>query len=420
MILSSSTYLKYRKLLTAIALLFIVLGTFNKVFSLLAFLTCVFNILLSRGEGIINMLVFLLPFSSIFKFNPGEQSFFTYVTLFYILYMILNHKITQNFFICLILLITTIALHDSTNFDLFRSIKFIANILLTYSAMKLNPQNSHKEIFLSFVHGIIVSSFLSLPGVLPNFSEYVTTKDLGFANDWLERFSGMYGDPNYYSINVIISICLLVLLWHKREIPLFFAVGLSSILVYFAIITYSKSAFIMLALPLILFLYSNIKNKKYFLAALFLVGMIYVVVLLFAGRISAFAMVLSRFTEGSGDITTGRSHLWSSYLSLFIQQPLVLLFGRGLGAEFVNGMAPHNTYIDFLYFLGLVGTVIYIITIFLIPKSKIQGKRNFLNFSIFICIGAMYFFISEIFYIDFPFHIIIALIAYNLSFNKCE
>ncbi len=420
MILSERVRSDCSKWLIAIVTVFIVLGTFNSIFALAGLLACIFNIVVSKEEDAMCMLVFLLPFSNIFKLSPSAQTFYTYIILFYVLYkMIVSRKIYKNFLVLLTSLILIIVIQAFSSFDLFRSIKLIANVLLIYIAMKLDPEKSHKGIFLSFVFGVVASSLLSIPGLLPNLSNYVSVKDLGLESGWLTRFSGMYGDPNYYSINVIVSMCILVLMWHKREINPFMAVGLCAILVYFAVITYSRSAFLMLALPLILFLYSNMKSKKYVLTVIFGIGAVYLAVFVLAGKIQILETVLSRFTEESGDVTSGRTDLWGSYLSLFLAEPLSFLFGRGLGAELVGGKAPHNTYIDFLYYLGLVGMVLYILAVSAIQRTAIKiKKRNIFNYSLFICIGVMYFFISEIFYIDFPFHIIVAFIACNMSLDK--
>lgn len=413
---------KYTKWLIAIVTILIVLGTFNNFFSLAALFVCILNILIFDKESSMSMLMFLLPFSSIFKLSPSSQSFFTYIMLFYILYAIMiKQKIGVKFLMYLLALMTIVMLQAFASFDLLRFIKFFANIFLIYIAVNFDMEKWHSGIFLSFVFGVIISSLLSLPGVLPNLSSYVSVKDLGLSNDWLVRFSGMYGDPNYYSINVIISLCILVLLKHKREINLTLMICSTALLVYFAVITYSRSAFIMLLLPLLLFLYSNTKNKKYFLTAIFTVATLYIVALVFFNKIEVFNIVVSRFSAASGDVTSGRINSWKNYITFFTRAPFSFMFGHGLGAALVGGMAPHNTYIDFLYYFGLIGTLVFLCAIATIPNFKIKGNaRNILNYGIFACVGIMYFFISEIFYIDFPFHIIIAWTAYSISFDKVK
>jgi O-antigen ligase len=137
---------------------------------------------------------------------------------------------------------------------------------------------------------------------------------------------------------------------------------------------------------------------------------------LLAGNVELFNVVLVRFDEASdiATLTTGRSDLWASYTEYLIQNPFVLLFGSGFGAPLINGHGAHNTYLDLLYYLGIVGTVIllaYFASVFkILPKPK---QRKFLNYGIWIGIFIMYAFLSELFYFDWVVHIILAVLLFQ-------
>ena len=198
---------------------------------------------------------------------------------------------------------------------------------------------------------------------------------------------------------------------------------LAVLMVVFAIMTYSKSAFLMLLLPFFMLFYSRIKRRKYFLLLIFIVVGIMFGLSFFAGKIDALDIILSRFNEADNvaSFTTGRSTIWIDYMKYLLKNPMVLLFGKGLGADLLTKSAAHNTYIDLLYYLGVFGSIllINIFKIFINVKGK-KTKRNFLNYGIWICILIMYFFLSELFYFDWAFHIIIAILVSKTNMENFQ
>ena len=56
--------------------------------------------------------------------------------------------------------------------------------------------------------------------------------------------------------------------------------------------------------------------------------------------------------------------------------------------------------------------------IWMIPKPKFAEKRDIMNCGVLICVGIMYFFLSEIFYIDLAFHMVLVMIALYLPMDS--
>ena len=193
------------------------------------------------------------------------------------------------------------------------------------------------------------------------------------------------------------------------------------LLVVFAGMTLSKSAFLMLILPLMLLLYTKIKKKNYLLFLCIVIAFALFVIALFSGRIEFFNGILYRFTnvKDMNSITTGRYNAWQKYLAYLSDNPTVLLLGGGLGANILNGRAAHNTYIDLIYYLGVVGTVLLLVVFStMIGIKKPTIKPTLLNYSIWLCLATMYFFLSELFYFDWAFHVIIAILVSKTDMNR--
>lgn len=412
---------------TIMIVMFIFFGTYNPIFSICSFFILALLIPIKNNIEIIKIFIFIMPLASIFKLGPGEQSFFTYLMLEYVIWSLIKTKGKIKYEILFIigfalLEITVQMLYGTINIT--RNIKFITNLIFLFYAMKIEFDKYYKSIFISYILGIIVSSFIAcVNSSIFKISIYIEQQALSLATGYGNRirFSGLYGDCNYYTVNIIIGLCLLVILVHKRDIRKSIFIFLGVIFLYFSMITYSKSAFLMLIFPLILIIYSTIRNKKYFFTIIISVLILLLIVMTIIGKFHMFEIVLSRLknADGLNALTTGRFNLWRIYLEYIFSNIRVLFFGKGISSNILYSLAPHNTYIDILYYLGIiVGAMYILLNLKIIKQYSKYIKRNLLNYSIFIVILCMYFFLSEIFYYDSVFHILIATIVYNLSIER--
>ena len=421
---------KMRWLISGVFSLLILFGTYRNVFSLAAFLGCCLMIFFFDKESILVQMVFIMPLANIFKLSPGTQSFFTILLLLYVvLHLVLPRKATTLAILFAVYVIVGELLGGQ--FNTTRTIKLICNILFLSSIMNGKVDLSHKDVFLSYIVGNYVASFL---GTLNSnfFKIKAYTGVEAFTNEGLgedaERFIGLHSDPNFYAVNVIVSLCLVILLLHRNEIKTLTALIFSVPFAYFLIQTYSKSAIIMAFVPIILVIYSFICKKKYIAVLVIMMALLIIVMLVLSGQIEPINVIIDRFmasetAEGGVDInslTTGRFQLWVNYLEYIVKNIKVILFGDGIAADMIGGRVSHNTYIDIIYHLGIVGGVLFITLLGLIlsQSAKQKIKRNILNYSVLFSVGVMYFFLGELFGYDLPFHIYLAFFALNTPFEN--
>ena len=420
---------KIRWAISAVCALLILFGTYRNVFSLAAFLGCCLMIFFFDKESILLQLFFIMPMANIFKHSPGTQSFFTILLLLYVvLHLVLPRKATLLVFLFAVYVV--IGELFVGQFNLFRTIKLVCNILFLSSIMNENVNLCHKETFLSYIIGNMVASFFGLMD--SNFfriDDYVGVVE--FKNAEMEvdvfRFSGLIGDPNYYAVGIVISICLIVLLLHTEEISSVFALILTVPFVYFLIQTYSKSSLVMMFAPVIFLLYSFLHKKNYSAILVLIITMLFAISLIMTGKIPAINVTIERFliaetSEGVdvNNLTTGRFNLWMLYIKTIVKNIRIMLFGGGIIASLIEQHASHNTYIDIIYHLGLFGAVLLFASLksILSQSTHVRIKRNILNYSVLICIIIMYFFLGELFSYDPPFHIYLAFVVLNIPFEN--
>ena len=400
----------------------IVAGTFTGIATYLAFVLTVVAIVLLTEEDALCLMMMIMPFANIFKPSVDAQSFFTYLILFYVLWHFVKYQsIHKGFLKALAFLIVFLAVQMSVSVHILRTIKFVANLILIYLAVKSCDSGGIKKVCIFYILGIVLSTSVAALNIIHNLSDYIGAKDITIENEQVSRFTGMYADPNYFSINVIISLCLIVILNHKKELAAIPAIFLGVLLVMFATMTLSKSAFLMLSLPLVLLLYSKVKSGKYFVVFCVLLLCVIGAFEVFAGNIEIFNDVLHRLDQASdvNSLTTGRSNIWVNYFNYLVSHPVTFLFGGGFGAALVGSRASHNTYIDMLYYLGIGGTILLISVLRVLSNIRSNTARlNLLNYSIWICVAIMYFFLSELFYFDWAFHIIIAILILRTNMTQ--
>ncbi len=406
--------------IVAIICIGIIAGTFYSMLSYGVFFFALLAIIVLSDEEALCLLMFLMPFANIFKSSVEGQSFFTYLILLYVCWRFSKLRyLHQGFFLPFLCFAIFLVMQMAISINVLRLIKFLANIMLIYLALDVKNPNL-KKLCIYYVVGIAISSSIAAIGLIPNLTDYIGVKDFAHETGRTLRFTGMYGDPNYYSVNIIISLCVILVLYYRQMLSLLPTIGLFVMMIFFVGMTASKSAFLMLLLPMLLLLYAQMKRKNYYMCAFIIICCVIFALLFFAGRIEIFNAVLYRLGEASdaAELTTGRTEIWQSYIEHFLANPLLLMLGGGFGAELVDGHGAHNTYIDIVFHLGLLGTFLlgFVFRTF-IKMSKKEQKRDLFNHSVWICIGIMYFFLSEFLYFDIAFHIVIALLVLRANID---
>lgn len=336
----------------------------------------------------------LLPYAYIFKNDLHSSSYYTICEFLLFTFLIIDiykKKVGLNkdflfavsiFFVYLVFF----SVNELSDFSFV--IKCIVRLFLMYSFFYYEVETSRRQtILIGMLIAFLMGMLLML--VLSFIQPYMDSLDrvIGFSSiqytdgaDKLQRRRGLMDDPNYFAIAIIISLSLLTCLYYDKKVGKlgFWTIFIPIFLMGFA--TYSKSYFLC-AFAYIIFLLLFVLLPKYKIQALLLLCIMFLVILaVINGQIPVFQHILKRFT--SGDITTGRSALNEKYLSYILNNPKVLLFGRGLNAERLPAAMGelldynvHNLYVEFLYRLGVVGTLINIYAIVKSIKSNNKGAE---------------------------------------------
>lgn len=347
--------------------------------------------LFGRLESSFYHLFFCLPFAMIYKLSPESTSLFTYVMLGVGVILIYRvHKIgaTQ---LLLIMLFMLYALCGMGN-NITTVTKMIMGMMLFYIFVRnIHPENFKNQIW-AFLLGMVGSSAIGvLKGNWARLDAYYSEiKTVYISSGKVLRFTGLYLDPNYYSVSVIFALMLCLMLFASKKgnrVVLGIIIGALSI---FGLLSYSKMFLITFLVVVLIFILRELQSPKKIALAMIVCmaggGALYT----WMQNNDYFIVMAKRFFKG--DVTTGRVDIWTAYIRHIDESLLTLLFGDGLGMEYLTVGGPHNTILELIFFFGLIGGILFCITMASIFKSKVyKNKRNIFNYALPI----LFFFMSS-------------------------
>lgn len=392
----------------------ILLGTHTKLFSLVAFVICALEMLFDKTKFKLMLLTYLMLLAHIFKISPTGMSYFTFLMFIYIGLKVIEEKtlLLSVIFFSVYMIGVQIG-HSNVNIN--EDIKLIGNLLfIGYSLAELRSytEKDKETLCITYIIAVIVSSFMRFfDSSFFNISAYtrpLKSEGYGAGVDRLVRFSGLYQDPNYYTVNLIIALCLIIILYYKGNTSKLFCVGTAGLILYFGTLTYSKSFLFILLLPLAVFMYANHSRGRTDVQVLSVLLLLVAVGLVLVSN-PDYVFNMTRRVESKDSITTGRADIWMGYLDYLYRHPAILLFGKGFAGKLLYDHASHNFYVEVLYYLGIFGWLLLLIAI---ANSGLQfrpkRKLNLMNFSVLLTILITYFFLSQLRSYELPIHFMLA------------
>ncbi len=368
----------------------------------------------AKTENTYYHLLFLLPYSVIFKLSPTSTSLFTYLMIGTGVILLLRKKYIKPMPIITIMIFVVYAILGMGN-NYTTVLKMIAGLLLLYIFVNTVEKDDFKNQIMAYGLGMLGSSIIgTMKDTWGTLTIYFNDMDFVYVDGVRSlRFSGLNYDPNYYAIGVIIVIFLCLRLFFNKEGNRLLLGGVITSLVIFGFVSYSKMFLLSILLLGVVFVFYRMKSPKQLLITLigtmFIVGLFY----WWADHSGYLNTILERLSDG--DISTGRFDIWKGYLEHIWSSPMTLLFGDGLGSPYYLPQEPHNAYIELVFFLGIVGGTIFVSTIIhIICCSKYVKRRTFIDFALVLLFLIMIGTLGIVTVNDFMFYCMFLWISMNI------
>ncbi len=296
-----------------------------------------------------------------------------------------KHKIDKKILIfCGLLLLYLIFPYKNIyNGLMFAKIAFImVAVFIIYLLVNFADDLRLKTNMRYLAYSLLISCFFAL------FIRLVSPdiRSIGFVGKPF-RFMALTTNPN--TIAIICEIALGILAYYivsgiytRRDVIafiIFAIIGLTSA---------SKTFMILLALILFLMFILNARkvSKKGWLLISILLGTAIIFVIVKFDLILAMVRRFIR-TDVSGMnseqflniLTTTRFELWKGYVKFLLENPIFIIFGRGLGAPIIGETSCHNMYLSSMYQIGIVGMVLLITTVVIVVRDAKKKEKIALN-----------------------------------------
>lgn len=318
------------------------------------------------------MLCFLLPFANIIKLSPEQVSLFTAFFAIYVLRIIFKTGRLNRMFLLTAFVFAGYCLAVSGPDRIVTIVTMVCGFTMLREATE-SDEYDYKHVLYAFCFGIIISSALgALRDYLPIIRTFSMDTTYKVASDeYAARFVGLNVNPNYYTMDVSVAMgCLVATICTQKMRPIY--IILFGVLAAFGLMSVSKSFLIVLAVMIvILWLNSLRQGGTTFFKLTFALVAAGALILIFAeDAVNTYVVRLNKDSTGDlSSVTTGRSDIWISYIKVMLSSFRTLFFGAGLGEMLKKG--SHNTYIEMVYHIGLVGSALY----FWVLKASVAIKK---------------------------------------------
>ena len=373
----------------------------NGFLLLLVLIGCLLLAALACRQGVaIPVLLFFLPWIPLMKLAPGNISFYTIGLLICCALALaqdgMRLTVRQVVLAASLMTLTLTAKILQTGSITNDYLMFVFMLLLFPCVARSCPRaTSFRCATMFFAGGIFSAAILArLVAHYPNISRYIIVESYLTVT----RLSGFYGDPNFYSAHVTACLAgVLVLLSRETEKRRQILLAVVSVaLLYCGLLSASKTFVLTVACLFLFWLPILLERGNYGSARTrLLFGVLCAVAFVLVSP--AFRQVLqiigARFTEGEGlaGLTTNRTTLWLQYLTAFVHDIPLTLFGAGYTSVNLFRKASHNTLIQAVYQFGILGIPLLLVWMWnmladMFPESDkpLAGWK----YTVLLCVGS--------------------------------
>lgn len=371
-------------------------------FSYLGFAICLVSAVVLNSTSNVMLSFFLMP-------NTGYMSVegnaaIGYMIMLIVIKMCYEQKKIPDLKLMGLLFITGIvlsyaSLSNGWPNNILSYIKVVFYFALMYF-ISASSKNNYSIIAKCFVYGSFVCCLFGLFYKVSNGMSI-------FYVDRFGRFSSLSGDPNYFSAILVFSIALIFYLLYFGQIKFVLAFPVFVVLLYSSLSSLSRGSLLSLGLicffGFISFLLS--KQVKFIYKIVFVVSLIFACLAL-VRYTNIVNMFLNRLESVSFETGNGRLDIWEWYFKRILNSGSKLMFGFGSAHIAVeNGLIKyieHNTYLQILYEIGLVGSIFYVLSFLrFVKESKTKNSFNWNHIIVkatpLLGVLAPYLFISQMY-----------------------
>lgn len=385
-------------------------------------LICIYRMIRYDAAVFTTDYFFLMPMSPLFR-TSGGMSLLIWLCLVAAIWFSVRGKLKgTGALVCVILLLNYLLVRMQSNisgFALCFGQMFMLMVLLPYQTSETAERAMRLFCWSLLASSIYALVFRTAPQIVSIRGPEVPA----YAGSVFRRFSGIFGDPNYYTTLLLTGIAVLVKLRECKKIGVGQWVAMSASFAFLGILTFSKAFLLVFALLILFYIVWQFRNGKWMLASVLTIATILVGAIVFYANGAIVSAVIYRLLSANtfSELTTGRSDIYVEYWSVITESIGNFLLGLGLAAPMLS-KETHNLYLEILYTTGLIGLVLiaaYYWSIMKLASSRATNKRSFFSkYYVLLIVLVVYFSLHGMTSMVFYTCMFLALIAMRLEEKK--
>lgn len=408
----------------------IFMGVYSKIFIFVAFALCFFVLMTKSNEYFLELLFFLIPMAAAFKLSQDQSSLFSILMIPFILKALYRSKAYSGAIVGIFLMVAFL-LSNTSYVNTSRCKDILLSLLLCYVVMTGKMELRFEKVITLFTIGVIISSAAALLAqntpLFSGLSERITLMEV--QGEDVSRFRGLYGNSNYYTLDITMLFACYMCIYCEKKSLLTRDWVLLMLLLVFGVLSGSFSFLITSAATILVALVylSRVSVLVMVRSVIGFVGLLALVYVLMGS--SARSLIMYRIEsqlmggDSLAEITTGRSDLQATYLTYISGSIRTILIGDGLAAPYLgsNGRGPHNTYIDMIYYLGLVGTILFVVSLIAFMRTNVRfSNAMFFQWFPVVCLLIRSFAISLLLLNNTTFYYLLIYLSFSFVTRKSQ
>ncbi len=402
----------------AIAYVLILLSPFtSSLVSYAAFAICLYRIFRYDSKVFATDYALLISVDTLFRTSDGLTLMVFLYLIAALVYVIREGLQANRALVILLVLLNYLLLRMQTNINGF--VLCFGQMFALYAILPRQDTDSAERALKAYCYSLLVSALYGL--VLRETDQLRSVLGQESEAIWgsgIMRFQGLMLDPNYYMTTVMVGLASLAKLKESGRMKMLPFVIMGVCMVALGILTYSKTFFLAFVLFGVIYIIWQFRNKRVFVGILLVLAVVLAADVLLLSENSPFAVVIARLlnSEDLSDLTTGRTDIYMAYIKEIVKSPLSFFFGYGMSTPELE-KAPHNIYLQIMYYTGIVGLVLIIaffvsINTVLNCQTDTTNKQSVISkYVVLIMILVLYFSLHGIFRVSFYGNIFIAFLA---------
>lgn len=396
----------------------------SDILSMAAFVLCMYRLVKYDAKVFAADYCVLMPFTQIFK-APGGVSYFVYLGLIGAIWYFFKGKVKANggFIVTFIILVYFIA---RMQMSISNFVLCFGQLFLVYVLVSKQDSDSAETAAKAFCTSLILSSVFAL--LIRNTPQLIAARGRESSAMWgiaVKRFQGLYNDPNYFMVTLMIGIAILAKLRDSGKIDDKKFIASTLFLSVLGFLTFSKTFVLAFAIFGIAYIFWQFRNRNYGRGLLVIGGSVGAVAAMLTMNFDLFSIIIARFTSSGdlNDFTTGRTGIYKQYLEEITESPFTILFGHGFAAKGLE-MDPHNIYIEILYYVGVIGLILMIWFCFEMigtakRRTNLTKKQNFFSkYIVLLMFAILYFTLQGLFAIVAYTELLLAFLSIMISHKE--